>query len=465
MRIKKRELEIDLIILALALFCVIIHKLEIASILSIVIVIVYFCALLKRNIFYYVKYFPLALGAVMAISGVFLCEFSNLSLYEIDEKAAFVGSLPLLVFSYIVFFVSLSMFEDRRIYKKAYRSSIRERSEKKYPKVCHYISIASTIVLFLQFIRIIRTPAFMMSLDRFQYSSMVYSNKGIWRLFDSVSYALIIFPAMDFIHNHKYVGGAGLLFYVLYNLWNGNKFGPFLTIIIFFLLIDYEKIVKMNRTQLRRLIVHGVIILLILMIVALILASNVMKMNWKEYLGLRLAQQGQLWWKTFSVSKASHLSELSDEWYGTLYGSPNVAENIGAKYGIYKIMYLCGKQSYIDFKIGAGSRFSEAGYATAFYYLRTLGCVLYSITNALIIAKTLDAFIGAVGKRYWIEIALLARLYTLERAAFSMATFGSFIDGVSILSYLLLGGLFVYHHRAQSKGVKLMNIYSGDLSA
>ena len=128
-------------------------------------------------------------------------------------------------------------------------------------------------------------------------------------------------------------------------------------------------------------------------------------------------------------------------------------------------MYLCGKQSYIDFKIGAGSRFSEAGYATAFYYLRTLGCVLYSITNALIIAKTLDAFIGAVGKRYWIEIALLARLYTLERAAFSMATFGSFIDGVSILSYLLLGGLFVYHHRAQSKGVKLMNIYSGDLSA
>ena len=72
---------------------------------------------------------------------------------------------------------------------------------------------------------------------------------------------------------------------------------------------------------------------------------------------------------------------------------------------------------------------------------------------------------GAVGKRYWIEIALLARLYTLERAAFSMATFGSFIDGVSILSYLLLGGLFVYHHRAQSKGVKLMNIYSGDLSA
>ena len=437
MHIKTKDLLVNFICILFAGICVFFHQYSFASWISLVIFVLYCVYLLKQNVFFYIKYFPLVFSSISLILGTLFCEFTSIDLYEIAEKAHFVGSVPALILFQIVLYAGISLF-DKPIKKNEISVIVNNLTGDKYPSICHMISIGSTILLFLLFVRIIRTPAFLAGYDRFQYAEMVYSNTGIWRLIDNFSYALIVFPALDFVNHHKISGGCGLLVYMLYNLWNGNKFGPFLTVLIFFLLVDYEKIALKNKARIRKLIRNGILCIVGLLLVASVLATNVMHISIEQYFGSRLAQQGQLWWKTYEVSDTSHMSEITDEIHGTFYGSSNVSDNVGASHGIYKIMYLCGSKPYIDNKLRAGSRFTEAGYASAYYYLGTVGGVLFSLLFALIFAKTLNGFIRAIKNWNWINIAVLTRLYTIERITFSMFLFDGYFDSISILSYLLL---------------------------
>ena len=407
-----------------------------------------------RNISFTVKYFPLFFSAVSLSLGVAVCEFSQISLYEISSTSQYIGSLPTLVFLYTVFFFSLSIFDKPR---KGNIKLVRNFSAKQ-ERTCHYISILSTAILFIMFVRIARYPAFLLGYDRFLYSSNIGYSQGIWRLFESISYALIVFPFIDFVNGHKKIGTVGLLSYVLFYLWNGNKFGPFFTLIVVALIVYYNKLTQIKKKAIKKYIYLGICVMILLVVVAAVIQSTVSNNSIVDYLGKRVAQQGQLWWRTYDKTSTWHISEFGDELRGLWHGSSVVSENVNANYGIYKVMYYCGNPSYISFKLGAGSRFTEAGFAGAYYYLGILGGILFSIINAYIMSHTLNALVSSLRTLNVVKIAILLRLYTIERISFSMFLFNDYLDSISVASYIVLCAMFLFEKGKRKNAFKRLRM-------
>ena len=433
MQFKKTDIICSISVLCPLVICNIFNRIPYFSWIAILVFAIYCFYLVHNHFSLTIKFFPLLFTTISLITGVVFCEFSSLSLYEINEKARFAGSLPLLILTHFIFFQVL-LFLDR----PAQRYNINIVQIKKYPKQCHYVAIASSFVLFCMFIRIIKYPAFLLGYDRFEYANNVVASSGIWRKFESISYALILFPLLDYYNGHKISGIWGISCYVLFYLWNGNKFGPFYTVAVVFFLVEYDKFAIIQKKKIKKYILLGGIIVVGLIAVATILQTSIMKGSWIDYLGKRVSQQGQLWWKTYDSTYSFHLDEISDEIYGALHGSSTVADNVDANYGIYKIMYYCGNPHYISYKLGAGSRFTEAGYASAYYYFGAVGCIVFAILYAIILSTTVKAIIRALQKGKVIRIAILARLYTIERISYSMFTFMDYLDELSFISYIYL---------------------------
>ncbi|MBR3241470.1 MAG: hypothetical protein IKF90_02060, partial [Parasporobacterium sp.] len=296
-------------------------------------------------------------------------------------------------------------------------------------------------LFFLQFARIARRPAFLLGYDRFLYAAQFGGNTGIWRMIDALAYVLVTFSILDLINGHKLTGLMGMLFYVLYYLWNGNKFGPFFTLGCFFLMVYYKRI-SINKKAIRRTVIAISVLAILIICFAAVLSSGIMGITGVEYITERIAQQGQLWWKTYNIVYKTHLAEISDELNGMLHGSTVISDNIGADYGIYKIMYLCGMDSYIDYKLSTGSRFTEAGFAAAYYYCGIMGGFLFAAICAFFISKTVNKLTVSLERGEYILIVITARFFMLEREAMSLFIFQNFIDFVSFASYAVL----LYYH-------------------
>ena len=117
MHIKTKDLLVNFICILFAGICVFFHQYSFASWISLVIFVLYCVYLLKQNVFFYIKYFPLVFSSISLILGTLFCEFTSIDLYEIAEKAHFVGSVPALILFQIVLYAGISLF-DKPIKKK-----------------------------------------------------------------------------------------------------------------------------------------------------------------------------------------------------------------------------------------------------------------------------------------------------------------------------------------------------------
>ena len=298
MSIKKKETWSYILLLALSATCVVFNKYPIFSWLSLLLLLILYLRLAITKISFLVKYFPLVFSSALFIAGVSFCEFTHIELYEIDSVAHFAGSIPAAVLLYFVFFFFLLIF-DKPI-KNISKSQFLNRINKlKYSNLNHYIAMASSLVLLLMFARIARYPAFLMGVDRFVYASTYGRSNGIWRIFESISYALIVFPLLDLINGHKLTGLFGLLCYVLFYLWNGNKFGPFYTLLVVYFIVDYERFAFISKRKVHRFLIVTGITVIVLVGIAAIIQSSVMNISIIDYVSNRASQQGQLWWATF----------------------------------------------------------------------------------------------------------------------------------------------------------------------
>ena len=448
MRIRKNDFSAIILILILLILCSAFSNYRFSAFISIAGFGVFICWIVYRKAEFLFKYFPLVTGAGMFLIGVVVCDFTKTRLYEINDDAHFVGAVPFAVLLQVIFMIGLMAFEGKGV-----KQNISVIIKKKYPVMCHYIAIVASLAFFVMFLRIARYPAFLLGYDRFQYAALVNSNTGIWRVIDSISYALIIFPLLDFVNGHKITGIIGGGAYVLYYLWNGNKFGPFFTLLIVFFLVDYENIIKRDKKQIKRIVIIGILAVFVLVLLAAVIVAKTKGVSVNVYINNRIGQQGQLWWKTYYLTGSPHFGEIQDEINGAIHGSSNIADNVNSNFGMYKIMYLCGEPSYIRYKLGAGSRFTEAGLAGAYYYGGKIGSIIYVLINALIMAKTLKAFLKAIKRRSYIEMAILARLYTVERLSFSMFLFNDYFDVISIISYVVLFGLWITRRKRIMQGV------------
>lgn len=386
---------------------------------------------------FYIKYLAFVFMSVALIVGLCAIEFGDIYLTELRKQSAFAGSIPLMTLSYSVFFLTLFFADKDRARNAAKLGNTRIFSKKEiYPKYMLILTWISLLIYMTFWVRVIRYPAFILNVNRFAYARL-YAPKltGIWNILNSISSILLLFPIVSFIKGYRVLGISTVSAYCLYCLWIGNKFGTFFTLLCLFFLILYPSISGVAIGRLKKWARIGLAALALVVALSFFI-QNSLGDNVDNYFVYRVSGQGQLWWEIFKDYKEIHISEIGDEIYGILYENNSVAENIGSNYGIYKIMYLCAPKSVVDSKLSGGSRYTEAGFAAANYYLSVPGCILFAVVMGLIICKILNGFIDAISAERYFRALLFLRLYVISQTALSMFIFSGYFDIVSIFSYL-----------------------------
>ena len=439
MKVKKELLVTNLIFGSVFFICILLAKFKLFSYISMAFWTVYFvrCCILKNKEFA-LKYLAFLFISGVAILGTAIIEFtSSIYLVELGCYSSFVGSLPLIIFGYWLFLFVIALI-DSKYEIKIDRDNMDDLT--KYKKLYNTISIIVLMAFLLLFSKVVTHSALQLGVDRFVYATQ-YSQLGILGKVVSNAPLLLVFPILTIIYNDNFlriIGVLGNVTYILYFIWTGNKFGPFFSLVCIFLLVYYKKILEKGKRFLKKILIISFILFGGIVAFAIIFSVSISSYSGLTYIEQRGSQQGQLWWKTYDICKNIHPSEFIDEIRAMNNGKDAISDNVGSNNGIYKIMYLCAPREQVDFKLSTGARYTEAGFATMYYYFGTIGVIIFSCIMGGIVAVTINSFIAALNNRDYIKTLIFLRFFLLERGSLSMFLFNDFVGTVSLLSYLYL---------------------------
>ena len=152
---------------------------------------------------------------------------------EIQSYSSFQGTIPLYTLSIAMLTIGIILF-DKKIDDAVIINSDNHSSKKSFLNFMNLIIFIMYIGLFLQ---VYKHPSFLLGLQRVGYATE-YGVKGIWEKISGLSYSLVPIPLYMIVAEKnkfkKIVSFLSVSLLVLYALWTGNKFGPFLIIIYIF---------------------------------------------------------------------------------------------------------------------------------------------------------------------------------------------------------------------------------------
>ena len=466
MRVKKTQFIFNGIFFALLLLCVLFSNVRAFSYVSLSVYIAYGLYLYHFNKTYFVKYLAFIFGAVGTVVGAVIIElFPEQYLSELRCQSHFSGSLPLLIFSYWVFLYVLEIRENH--YRKNIRDIHVDFFSNIKKKVINRFATISCMLLLILFIYVVThtIPSFLSGIDRFNFGR-TYTLPFIISKIYSNMYLLLVFPLLALIYANRLVGVISILSYCVFNLWIGEKFGAFFSLMCILLIVSYNKIINISKKTLRRILLFTIATLLVMIIEAVAIFSFSVNLNPYEYLVQRISQQGQLWWRTYDLYKGKiHYTEFDNEINAFIEGDKPNQESIGAKNGIYKVMYLCAPESVVSAKLARGVRYTQADYAAVYYYFGVFGVAIYSILMGVLVSSVINSFIVSLQKKEYIKAMIYLRFFIIIRVTFSMFTFGGFLSFVSILSYIYLIFTYRKHFKFQFHGNIKIQVSNGRINA
>lgn len=369
------------------------------------------------------KYMPFYFGSVANIAGCAVCEYWNLFLSELSTTSGYAGSLPLLVLSNWVFLVVIAVYDSCFGVEMEY---VHGGSYSKITRMMTYFCFGCLLVMFCY---VAPNPSFMLGVDRFAYASLVppaFVKIWNWMAF------LVIFPILSIKEGSYKVGCAAIALYILYAVWTGNKFGPFVTLLYLFIFVYYRELYSLGRERLTRVSVYVLLVLMVLVGGAILLQGATSSSARSDYAIQRLAQQGQLWWKTYQLADGDiHAEQFLNELDG-LSASTDIGKNAGSRYGIYGIMYLTTPEKIVDAKLATGSRYTEAGHASAYYCFGACGAIGFSVFMGLLIAFVTNAMLKALHEGRFVEGMIFVRLHGFSRVGLSMGVFSQFATPLTV---------------------------------
>lgn len=124
---------------------------------------------------------------------------------------------------------------------------------------------------------------------------------------------IVAFPIIDYYNGYKKTGILGIALYFLYYLWIGHKFGAFFSFVVTFIMARYDSILETSHKKLAKYIYVFLAIMLCIVFTTALLAMNMYGGVLQDYLWGRVAGQGMLWWRTFELSKETHMNEFHNE--------------------------------------------------------------------------------------------------------------------------------------------------------
>lgn len=416
-------------------------------------IVVYMLGLLVWRPQFYPKYLQFVFTVVTDIVGCLSCELVPAYLPELGVDSKFFGSAPLLILGRWLFMVAILVWDECFGVEKAFehnekpRASYRSRPSKEIVFVLNAFYFLFAVI---SFARVATHPSFALGMDRFQYGDEYLP--GIWaRLSGWLGYFIAI-PLIAIRMGQVKLSLTSIAIYLLFLLWTGNKFGAFFILVCIVLYAFYDKIYFFGRRRLMRLSVFLAVIMALL--VAMTAGVEVVTHGFDpiQYLARRTAQQGQLWWKihgTYGPGEGLPElgSEIDEQVQGLIEDKTKIGNNIGSRYGIYKIMYLSTDDARVDAKLESGSRYTEAGYPTAYYYFGTPGVVLFSVFGGILVAILTNAQIAAyIGERMPTAV-VINKLMSSAATLLSMAIFYNLFTPGCWLSYFLLIIFWYLRHK------------------
>lgn len=356
----------------------------------------YLCFLFIEEKDYLMRYIYFIFYITTNIIGVFLIETGDIYLSELNIFSYKSNSLLLVVFAQILFMECIRLF-DIRDKKLSNLNNVDNsfiivgKNKVNKIKIIEILLILVFLVYLILFIKVIDKPFFLVKLDRFLYKEQYLSNieDKIVNLF------LYLTPLISMYYyktrNNKVLLLVGLV--ALYLFWIGHKFSFFINIayIIFMPLLWYG-----SKRILDKILKKGLLMIMLLILIVSLQSSVVYNRDFDgniEYLKMRLAQQGQLWWATYDSVKneENKINELDDEF--KTYFKNNLETNEIFNSGIYKIMQLTTPYDIFIRKVeDKNSRYAYSTQASIYYYFKTPGLLIFSLLSAIalyIISKNL----------------------------------------------------------------------------
>lgn len=440
LKCKKRELIVNFIFMLVLFLNCAFFKYKAASIVSLAVFVIYMFYLLKMHSKIYIKYFYQFFCTAAVLVPLTMIEFGHVYVSETVSYSQFVGSIPLQALAYYILFSTISYFDT--FFEKKYKlftinSTYITRFKNINGKTTRYLNITTWIAIFsfiYIFLCVMKDPSFLLGVSRGIYATTHNFSKLYYYIIGFAS-MLLIPCILSILYGRRILGIVGVTIYFLYCFWVGNKFGTFMETLCIFLLIFYPKISD-NSERIRKLIFVGIIILSILIGVAAFAFSFTSTTDIGTFLATRISGQAALWWRTFDVSGGNiHLSQISNEVQGVLFGSNSIDENAYSNYGIYNIMYLCGPKNIVKADILRGSRYTEAGYASAYYIFGLIGPIMLSLFGAFIYSWLTNCFLSYLNNNQIIIAGIILRFLLLFNGFMSMFTLNQYR---SILNSMLL---------------------------
>lgn len=352
-------------------------------------------------------------------------------LVELQTYSAFAGSVPLLVFSWWVFFYMITLKEQMTGQTMKGRESARATGNSNFEPVLDCVGAIVLILACGLFIQVLPNPSFVNGVGRFQYAE-VFLNR-FWNLVSRALRYLVIIPLLQIKNRRQTMGIVSVSLYTLFLLWSGCKFGEYFNIVCLACYVFHDRLSKMKAGSLKKLVVVVFVGMFSLVLFAGITFSLSSSLSIFEFLGIRTSQQGQLWWAIYRrFLGTTHVDEFLSIETRAFFKTTTIVNSVGTHNGIYGAMYLCAPQSVVDAKLLRGSRYTEAGFACAYYYFGALGSIVFAATMALLIERVQYLLLRAFSTCSLLSMFVQARFYALIRTTLGMFLFGHFFTTVSL---------------------------------
>lgn len=284
---------------------------------------------------------------------------------------------------------------------------------------------------------------------------------GIWSRVLVWFYMLTpIFLYLAFWKRAK-IGFFILMIYSFVLFLTGEKFGGFWNIIVFaciiYTAINSRREKKEQFAILKKATIAFFCIFIVLIFHRGLNSGNFDFDNNSNYLTQRIAQQGQLWWRTYSLDQfnGTRIDELQDE-TATYFQTNDIAEK-QYNHAIYKIMRFTTPSDLFEAKITSGSRYSTSTFASMFYYFKTPGVIVYGILGASFLWGIMRIFIYAIRGEYLIELCISSKLLLNAYNALSQSEFNLIFTYKNLVYFSLIIALYIIRKKITNVKVENQN--------
>lgn len=414
--------------------------------------VAYICYLVIKKPLFVVKYFYIVFMISTNVFGVYAIETASFYLPELGLTSHYAGSFPLIVAYHFFFLVGLCIF-DRTNSRRGETVRLPKGKEKWVNAF-----LVFSIVLLILFVSIALTnPFFDNGADRFSYAQGTLLQRALGT-FSGYAVYLVPLAVLGFQigFKAKALGVIGLC--ALLGFLTGNKFGIFLLLAYTFVLGLYPLIKKMSRNRLMQS-VFGICALVIIFL-SITFMHNALNYGYSldknlEYLNQRLAQQGELWWRTYDLENAAtskdHFDEIDDElaaWFNT------DADPSSGSYGIYKTMLIdIPYPSMFYEKIETGSRYAYSTPSSIYYYFGPIGMMVFAVVVAFFYSMVVNAVIKAMSQGKVLRSIILIKFLILSNQVLVQSDFDLLMSWETLGFLAFYAIICVLERRTQAKAV------------